>query len=372
MNKNEFPSRPRLLSCALLLAFSAGSFAADDAGYGSGYQAGYRAAIEAAKQALAEGRKLDDLAPAAAPAGELGPSAATGAGPVAVAPPPAADKAAKDGPPDWWNHSSLAFGAQPRDEWRHTLQVQLSGVSLSGNEEGDAWRGGGKFFSRHGRFTNELSGTIDKRDIDSSGGAANRRDYRLLQESLRYDLTDRWYVSGGFMLERDDMSLIDKRTTWLLGPGYYWLDTPQFRLNTFLGYGRVDEKYMAYVRDHVGVDSRDSGLFYFYETFEWRFAENWGLRQGYRLMQDLDRSGRYVFDPVNSTPPSAANPMGFERYMADKWVKRYRTVSAVDLDYRLSPRSVLSLGVETRYDSNPWPDVIRRDRTKRVTLNLSF
>ncbi len=374
-NNNKTTFRLRMPLLAALFSCSAAALAADaaPAGYDAAYQAGYRAALEAAKKALAEGRKLDELAPAAAAADGAGmaPSSATGVGPVAVAP-PAGGAAKGNEPPDWWNHSSLAFGLKPSDEWRHSLQVQLSGVSLSGNEEGDAWRGGGKFFSRSGRFTNELSATIDKREINSVGGAVNKRDYRLLQESLRYDLTDRWYVSGGFMLERDDMSLIDKRTTWLLGPGYYWLDSPQFRLNTFLGYGRVDEKYMAYVRDHVGIDKRDSGLLYFYETFSWQFTENWGLRQGYRLMQDLDKSGHYVFDPVNSIPPSAANPRGFERYMADKWVERYRTVSAIDIDYRLSPRSVVSFGVETRYDSNPWPDVIRRDRTKRITLNLAF
>jgi hypothetical protein len=372
MTNNKTTFRLRMPLLAALFSCSA-ALAADaaPAGYDAAYQAGYRAALEAAKKALAEGRKLDEIAPTAPAAGELGPSAATGAGPVAVAPPAGGAAKGKE-PPDWWNHSSLAFGLKPNDEWRHTLQVQLSGVSLSGNEEGDAWRGGGKFFSRSGRFTNELSATIDKREINSAGGAVNKRDYRLLQESLRYDLTDRWYVSGGFMLERDDMSLIDKRTTLLAGPGYYWLDNEKFRLNTFLGYGRVDEKYMAYVRDHVGIDKRDSGLLYFYETFSWQFTENWGLRQGYRLMQDLDKSGHYVFDPVNSIPPNATYPRGFERYMADKWVERYRTVSAIDIDYRLSPRSVVSFGVETRYDSNPWPDVIRRDRTKRITLNLAF
>lgn len=367
----------RMLAALTLLIALAGATgvarAADGNSYDAGYQAGYRAALEAAKKALAEGRKLDDIAAAPPLAGGEGPPAATGVGPVVLAPTAAPGSAAANKEPaDWWNHSSLAFGLTPRDEWRHSLQLQLSGVSLSGNEDGDAWRGGGKFFSRYGRFTNELTGTLDKREINSSGGAVNKRDYRLLQESLRYDLTDRWYVAGGVILERDDMSLIDRRTTFLLGPGYYWLDNDKFRLNTYLGYGRAGEKYMAYVRDHVGIDSRDFDMLYFYQTFEWRFAENWGLRQGFRLMQDLDESGRYVFDPVTSIPPSRTNPQGYERYVADKWVKRYRTVGAVDIDYRLSPRSVVSFGFETRYDSNPWPDVERRDRVKRLTLNLAF
>jgi hypothetical protein len=372
MTTTKTPFRPRLIACAVLLACAAGVQAADAPPYDAAYQAGYRAALEAAKKALAEGRKLDELAtPATAPAGDMAPNAATGAGPVNLSQPTPAS-AGSAAPPDWWNHSSLAFGLKPQDEWRHSFQLQLSGASLSGNENGSGWRGGGKFLSRYGRLTNELSGTVDKRDIKSAGGGANTRDYRLLQDSLRYDLTDRWYVSGGAILERDDIALVTRRVTWLAGPGYYWLDTDKFRLNTFLGLGNVRENYMQYVRQHVGVDERSAGLLYFYETFAWQISENWGLRQGYRLMQDLDKSGHYVFDPARSTPPSASNPMGFERYKADHWVNRYRTVAALDFDYRLGPRSTLSFGYETRFDSNPWPDVIRRDHTRRMTVNLAF
>lgn len=341
--------------------------------YDAGYQAGYQAAIAAAKQALAEGRPLETAAVPPAPTSGGGapvPDAATGAGPVSL---PAASAAAGQAgePPDWWNHSSLRYALRS-DAWRHGLQAQLSGAALSGNEEGSAWRGGGKLNSRLGRWTNELSATIDKREITSVGGAKNVRDYRMLQESLRYDLTERWYVAGGFIHERDDMSLIDARLTTLAGAGYYWLDNDRFRLNTYLGLGRVDERYMDYVRDHVGIEQRDTGLLYLYETFEWRLSENWGLRQGFRLMQDLDKSGHYVFDPVNSIPPGPGYPQGFERYRADSQVKRYRTIGAIDIDYRLGPRSNMSFGIEQRYDSNPWPDVIRRDRVKRLTFNVMF
>lgn len=338
--------------------------------YSAGYQAGYQAAMAAAKQALAEGRALEAAtAPAVPPAPTSTgaapvPDAASGAGPVSLPTASAVSDQAGE-PPDWWNHSSLRYALRS-DAWRHGLQAQLSGASLSGNEEGSAWRGGGKLNSRLGRWTNELSATIDKRDIASVGGAKNVRDYRMLQESLRYDLTERGYLAGGFIHERDDMALIDSRLTTLAGAGYYWLDNDRFRLNTYLGLGRVDERYMEYVRDHVGIEQRDSGLLYLYETLEWRLSENWGLRQGFRLMQDLDKSGHYVLDPVASAQQRS------ERYRADSQVKRYRTIGAIDLDYRLGPRSTVSLGVESRFDSNPWPDVIRRDRTRRLTFNIMF
>lgn len=356
------PLRP---TAALLFALSATPLGAAEGGQAAtdaAYAAGYRDALEAVRAAQAAGHAIDTLAP---------PASAPATVAASVAAPPAAT--ADSGPREWWNHSSLRQPLQLHDDaWRHAAQAQLSFSSLSGNDDGNAWRGNGKLHSRLGRWTNELSLTLDKRNIKSANGALNSRDYRMLQESLRYDLTDRWYTAGGFILERDDVSLVDRRVTALAGAGYYWLDNERFRLNTYLAMGRVDERYMDYVRDHVEVDQRASGLLYLYQTFSWQLSENLSLRQGFRLMQDLKRSGHYVFDPVASTPPSADNPQGFERYRAANWVKRYRTITAVDLDYRLGPRSSASLGFENRYDSNPWPDVIRRDIVKRLSLNIQF
>ena len=53
-------------------------------------------------------------------------------------------------------------------------------------------------------------------------------------------------------------------------------------------------------------------------------------------------------------------------------VKRYRNVSNIALNYKLSPRSSVMLGVEQRYDSNPWPDVKSTDTIKRLSLNVMF
>lgn len=335
------------------------------------YAAGYRAALESIKAAQLRGESVDAVVQAGVPAHQpVAPGQPLTAGAVAEAATPMARADAPAGSAEWWNHSSLSGTAV--DGWRHALQAQLSYTSLSGNDEGSAWRGSGKWHSRWQRWTNELSFTLDKRNIRSSGGTANLRDYRLVQESLRYDLTPNWYVSGGLMWERDDMSLVDRRVTALLGVGRYWLDTPRLRLNTYLAYGQLDERYMTYVRDHVGIHERDSPLVYFYQTLSWKFTDQLSLRQGFRWMRDLDESGRYVFDPALSTPPGPGLPGGFERYSANAWVKRYRTITAVDLDYRLNPRTSVSLGWERRHDSNPWPDVMKTDTVRRVMLNLSF
>jgi putative salt-induced outer membrane protein YdiY len=351
--------RPLLAAVAVILALAPPLAAAGAPNpYSEGYAAGYRAAMEAVKKALAEGRSAE----AATTVTEV---------PQPLPSAPAATPPANAEPRDWWNHSSLRYALRD-DAWRHGLQAQLSYTGVTGNDDGTAWRGNGQFHSRLGRWTNELSLTLDKREIKSADGGVNQRDYRMLQESLRYDLTDRWYVAGGFILERDDVALVDRRVTGLLGAGYYWIDNERFRLNTYLGLGHVDERYMRYVREHVEVNSRNSGLLYFYQTFSWQISENFSLRQGFRLMQDLDRSGRYAFDPAISTPPSAEFPQGFERYSAIDQVRRYRTVTGLDFDYKLSPRSSVSLGIESRYDSNPWPDVIRRDIVRRVNFNLMF
>lgn len=351
---------------ALALSLALVPFAALANPYGEGYEAGYRAAMEAVRKALAQGSSIEAATTVTAvPA----PPAAAAAVPQPQA--PTAGSGLRAEPRDWWNHSSLLYPLRD-DAWRHALQAQISFTSVSGNDDGSAWRGGGQFYSRLGRWTNELSLTLDKRDIRSAGGGVNTRDYRMLQESLRYDLSSKWYAAGGFILEKDDVALVDRRVTTLLGAGYYWIDDDRFRLNTYLGLGHVDERYMAYVRDHVNVKQRDSALLYFYQTFSWQITKDFSLRQGYRLMQDLDRSGRYAFDPAISTPPGPEFPQGFERYSAVDHVRRYRTVAALDFDYKLGPRSSVSVGIETRYDSNPWPDVIRRDTVRRVNLNLGF
>lgn len=344
------------LTGALPPALAAGS-------YDDGYREGFAAAIEAARQALRNGQSLDSLqVPAPVTAGRSLDSAA----PMASAGGPAAAE-----PRDWWNHSSLRYPLHT-DAWRHGVELDLSYTGVTGNDDGSAWRANSAWHARLGRWTNELSLNLDKRDIVSVDGRVNRRDYRLLQQSLRYDLSDRWYLAGGFMLERDDVSLIDSRITALFGTGYYWIDDGRIRLNTYAAIGRFNEQYMDYVRDHVDIDSRDSGLVYLYQTFSWKITERLSLRQGLRLMWDTGRSGRYELDPVTSTPPSASNPQGFERYSATDWVRRYRSVAAIDVDYRLSPGVSASVGIERRYDSNPWPDVMRADTVRRMSLRLQF
>lgn len=324
------------IACLASLVFLAPALAADPAasGFKAGYDAGYKAAMEALK----------------------GAQAVAAAGPTAV--PHTSAAAAPNGPPDWWNHSSLAA---PRLDpaWRHRVEVRVGGTSLSGNDSGHAISGGGKLYSRSGRWTNELVVSIDKRRILQGGGGVSQRDYRMLEDSIRYDLSDKLYAATGLILERDDVNSIDHRTTVLAGAGYYLVDTPKLRINTFAGLGRLRESYLEPVPALIGIDGRSSGLVYLYQTLDWQLAENWSLQQGLRHIHDLDESGRYGDDPNH---PGA--------YRALSMVKRYRTVGSLALTYQLSPRSAISASVESRFDSNPWPDVQGRDTVRRLSLNL--
>lgn len=304
----------------------------------AGYEAGYRAAL----QALQAGGSAAALPPAA---------------PAAAAPPAARTET---GPPDWWNHSALLY----RDlvpQWRHRVELQFSGATLSGNDSGRALRGGAKVFSRQARWTNELIYSIDKRKIQQPGGSLNQRDVQMLSESVRYDLTPGLYASGGVILEHDDVNLIDRRTTVLGGLGYYLVDTPRVRINTFAGLGRLHETYLAPVPALIGIEGRSSPLLYLYQTLDWQLTDQWVLQQGLRHMQDLDESGRYGPDPLR---PGA--------YRIDAMVRRYRDVASLSLTYLLSPKSAITLGLESRFDSNPWPEVRRRDTSRRLTLNVMY
>jgi putative salt-induced outer membrane protein YdiY len=307
----------------------------------AGYEAGYKAAMESMK------------------AGSAVPPP-TSAQAAAVAPAASPAQQGSDEPRDWWNHSALLY-PDLEPAWRHHAELQFSASGLSGNDSGHAVRGSAKLFSRSDRWTNELVASIDKRNIVQAGGVVNRRDYKMLQDSVRYDLTTKLYTSAGFIMERDDVNLIDRRNTVLAGFGYYVFDNPTMRLNTFIGLGKLNETYLAPVPALTGLTSRDSGLVYLYQTFDWQLSRNWSLQQGFRQIRDLDESGRYV--PATSGPTP---------YFAAEMVKRYRNVSNLSLNYQLSPRSALSLGIESRYDSNPWPDVKSRDTTKRLSLNLMY
>ena len=314
--------------------------------YKAGYEAGYQAALKALKQATPVAAAM-----AAAPP----PASAPEAAPAAPARPPA-----PSGPSDWWNHSSLLDAALD-PAWRHRAEVQFSATDLSGNDAGHAVRGSAKLYSRTNRWTNELLATIDKRKVAQAGGGLNVRDFKMMENSLRYDLSPKLYASGGFILERDDVNYIDRRGTALAGLGYYVFDTPTMRLNTFIGSGWLDETYLEPVPTLVKISGRDSGLLYLYQTFDWQITPQWSLQQGFRQIRDFAESGVYLIDPDR---PGL--------YYTSAMVKRYRNVANLALQYQLSPRSSVSLGVEQRFDSNPWPDVKRRDTTRRLMINLMY
>jgi hypothetical protein len=322
-----------LQSVPILLACAGAAYAQEEqsAQYKAGYEAGYRAALAS----------LHAGAPVAAPA-------------TAAAPPPAAG--AQTPGPDWWNHSALRYPKQEAP-WRHHVQWQISATGLSGNDAGHAYRGGGTLTSRTGRWTNELQASVDKRSIVQSGGSLNERDTDMLQDSIRYDLDASLYAAAGVILERDDVNYIDHRETVLGGAGYYVLDNKAVRLNLFGALGQMRETYLDPVPGLVGVAARSSGLLYLYQTLDWQLAPQWSLQQGLRQIRDLNAAGVFVPDPAR---PGL--------YYAPSDTRRYRTLATVSLNYALSPRSMISFGVETRYDSNPWPDVKPRDTTRRINF----
>jgi putative salt-induced outer membrane protein YdiY len=334
------------IGSAILCLFVGNANATDvlspaDLAYQAAYQAGYQAAIEAMKSGNTT----------------IPPVATT---PAAVAPPANATPVNPNEPQDWWNHSALLYD-KLTPEWRHHGELQASGSSLGGNESGSAIRGSGKLFSRRNQWTNELVFTIDKRSINQAGGISNKRDSRMFQESVRYDLGAKLYTAVGYIWETDDTSYINNRNTWLAGLGYYVFDNPHMRLNLFAGLGRLNETYLDPVPALIGNSGRSSNLLYVYETFDWQIAENWSLQQGFRQIRDLQESNHYIPDPLN---PAIFTSGGM--------VKRYRNVANVSVNYKLSPKSSVGLTLEARHDSNPWPDVVPTDIVKRLTFNMMF
>ncbi|MDK2124392.1 DUF481 domain-containing protein [Parachitinimonas caeni] len=329
------------------------SLAADDPSKQPGYDAGYQAGYAAALKALAAQRSDDSnkTAPPTSPA-----STASQAAPAANSPDPTPKVQVGS---DWWNHSSYLY--PQRDSWRHHIEASYSGTWLDGNDSGRALRASGKVYSNYNAWNNELSLSVDNRNIQQVSGGGNVKDYEILQESVRYDLNPQWYLGGGYIYEVDDQNLITSRHTLLAGLGYYWIDQPGLRLDTYLALGRFRENYDDFVRTYVRLNSRDSNIVYAYQTLQWQINPSWSLREGFRLIQDQGESGRYVL-------ASAATGL----YKAAEYVKRYRYLASLSLNYQMSQNVMVSLGWEKRYDSNPWPDVLKSDITKRLSVQLQY
>jgi len=259
---------------------------------------------------------------------------------------------------DWWDHSSLKYEPMPSGYLLH-LEGQYNFASLSGNNSGSVYRGGGRFVARKDRLTNYLSYQIDKRKISQSDGGHTDIDYQIFQESLRYDISRKLYAEGGFIWEKDRISLIDNRDIYYAGAGWHVLDLDGFRLDLFAAAGYETELYAPRVMQALGFDRAHHYISYLGQDCLWHIGRRLALHESFRVFTDFEKTSIYnLADDGTVTTTGKTN--------------RYRWKFRTDLDFKLTRNFSFVSSYEINYDNNPWPTVLKRDSVLTTGVKFSY
>ena len=188
--------------------------------------------------------------------------------------------------PEWWNHSSLKTNFS-KNKFLYHFDVSYSYADIDGNTEGFSSRGKGNAYIRRNRFTNHTTAIISRRKI-TEGHNHNNVDYKLVEDFLTYDLSKIFYIQAGGAWEKDSPKAVNNRITLLAGVGAYIFDTEKLNLNVLIGGGWQKEDYQPVIDYYFDFSSRDSYIYYFYETFNWFIKNNLVLRHGFRAIKTTE------------------------------------------------------------------------------------
>jgi len=262
----------------------------------------------------------------------------------------------------WWDRSSLKFSPLPK-QWLFHIEGSLDYKHRTGNTQSDRYNGSVTLVVRKQRFTNTFSYMIDKdfsAELDRTGKRVNKADsdYRSLQDALRYDLTDRFYVEGGYMWEKDSDNYLAGRDTYYGGFGYALIDTKRHRLGVFTAAGYEKEMYPEMIKQAMNLDHLEVGAAYFREDYRWIINDRFTYKQTFRIIQNLKSTDVYNND-VNNLHVIGET-------------KRYRWYLINELYFKLTNHVNWMIGYKVEFDSNPWPTVERLDTTLKSGLQFSY
>ena len=192
----------------------------------------------------------------------------------------------KSGLGDWWHHSSLKYKPMPDKLLFHT-ELQYADRKLTGNDEGYVHNGSASFYIRKHRFTDRVTYSINKYDIDQSDGGHTDKDYQMFEELLRFDLTEYLYPEAGIIWETDSKNLIEDRYIYYGGVGSL-LSFKRHQINIALCYGLQHEEYDPIVEQLIGIGEDDSRIIYFYQTYDWLIRDKIAFQEA-RLIHRATR-----------------------------------------------------------------------------------
>jgi len=189
---------------------------------------------------------------------------------------------------DWWNRSSLEYEPMPSNILYHT-ELQFGYERDNGNVDAYSDKGGGKLILRLDRFTNSLSYAIEKsKQQDITSGGATIRDNELGEESLQYDITKKLYFMGGLIREVNRDDLLAWRYALYGGFGYPILALKNHRVELFMAYADLDEKYDPLISNILGFSGRKYTAAYFNQTYKWTVTDNILFSEKFRVIHSLE------------------------------------------------------------------------------------
>lgn len=319
---------------------------------------------EVYQQIYREGREAGRKEAEAALKGEARP---TEAAPQAAAPaPPAAGPVtAEHAKPDldaWWEKSSLKYSPVP-GQWLFHVEGTLDYKHRTGNTQSDRYNGSASLMVRKWRFTNTLSYIIDKeftQQLSQTGTytKSTENDYRSVQDSLRYDLTDRLYAEGGYLWEKDRANYIAGRNSYYAGVGYTLIDMERHNLGVFAAGGYERENYPELIKNALNLEYLETGAAYFREDYRWNITDRLTYKQTFRIIQNLKSTDVYNNDVT--------------RFYVTGDTNRYRWFLINELYFKLVPHVSFMIGYKYEYDSNPWPTVDKTDTTLKSGIQFSY
>ena len=296
--------------------------------------------------------------------GEVVPVPAASAATEPAIPEPAPVAVQEVGPAlgAWWEKNSLKYSPLP-EQWLFHIEGTLDYKHRTGNTQSDIYNGSASLMVRKWRFTNTLAYVINKeftKQNPQPGSPVSQTDtdYRSIQESLRYDLTDRLYTEGGYIWEMDTANYISGRESYYAGFGYALVARPKHLLDVLLAGGYEEEQYPAAVKAAMNMDSGSVTAGYLRENYRWNITDRFTYKQTFRIIQNFTPTNVFNNDLTNLQVIGETN--------------RYRWFLINEIYFKLVDHLNFMAGFKVEYDSNPWPTVEKLDTTFKSGIQLSF
>lgn len=260
---------------------------------------------------------------------------------------------------DWWANSSFEYSPTYPYLLKHS-ELKLTYAKVTGNDEGNVWKGAVWLTQRKGRFTNLIGYEIDQKNITSTDGSSVKKDTQRFEETALYELNRYLFVEAGFHWQRLSVQMIKDRYIPYVGIGSYnllqdILNKRADRLGLHLGYARVTDVYDSVITDVIKNDSDTYNGIYARADFSHRFSDMLTYKQSFVMKHALDATPMYRMTtmPQRGILEQKAVLVGSTKRYDWRWTN--------SLEFALNQYVGFIVSYDLAFDSNPWPIAVKRD-----------